>query len=141
MGTSEDKPKVVNKNDVYYYGMSIKSLKEEPYQVVLVAKLALAKAMYHKLIMTDSLDKNRIQDVYKAVEFNTRLLKEIGFENDEIMTSIASFTVDNEKILKELDLTVPEQQELSIVIMNNLKQSLSEMKAVATNLINAWKFK
>lgn len=141
MGTSEDKPKVVNKNDVYYYGMSIKSLKEEPYQVVLVAKLALAKAMYHKLIMTDSLDKNRIQDVYKAVEFNTRLLKEIGFENDEIMTSIASFTADNEKILKELDLTVPEQQELSVVIMNNLKQSLSEMKAVATNLINAWKFK
>lgn len=141
MGTSEDKPKVVNKNDVYYYGMSIKSLKEEPYQVVLVAKLALAKAMYHKLIMTDSLDKNRIQDVYKAVEFNTRLLKEIGFENDEIMASIASFTADNEKILKELDLTVPEQQELSVVIMNNLKQSLSEMKAVATNLINAWKFK
>ena len=70
------------KPHVYYYGFDetgVQRLKEMKYEQAIAYKILASKALLHTLLdvnMTKR-DNSRIHDVYKAIEFNTKLLEEI----------------------------------------------------------------
>ena len=79
----------------YLYDMNINEYAELPYVRVLAIKIYLTKKLLHKLIITDNMnDTHRMAEVFKAAEFNRKLLKEAGLDDKAI--SIAIKTIEAE---------------------------------------------
>lgn len=90
----------------YIYGTSIVSLKDEPYQKVLLVKVYLTKLVMKTLVLDENMDDNkRIQAVNKAEIFNRELLKEIGYSDKDISTQLT--ILDDTKDIHKLFIGTP----------------------------------
>lgn len=79
----------------YLYDTNINEYAELPYNRVLVIKIHLAKSLMKRLVITDNMrDTQRMAEVYKAIEFNKALLKEIGFDDKDIHLALIDVAED-----------------------------------------------
>lgn len=82
-------------NSKYLYDTNINEYAELQYNRVLVIKIHLAKSLMKRLVITDNMrDTQRMVEVYKAIEFNKALLKEIGFDDKDIHLALIDVAED-----------------------------------------------
>lgn len=100
------------KSSTYLYGVEINAMKNEPYYLVLFAKIRFAKKLLEQLVKVDNMeDKTRIAKVYSAIGFNTALLIELGYSLQEIATVVSNHELPvNESNYKPSN-TKPTKQE------------------------------
>lgn len=77
------------KPSTYLYGQDLHPFRTNPYEDVLVKKIALANKVLHQLVRVDNMnDTRRINKVREAIKFNTSLLNELGYDNKQIKQRI-----------------------------------------------------
>ena len=87
--SSKSYERVVVKDSNYYYGIEIIKYKRFEYEDVLYIKILAAKKVLEKLVRDEDMkDKHRINDVTKAINFNKKLLLELGYSLGSITKKI-----------------------------------------------------
>jgi len=77
------------KDSNYYYGIEIKKYKRFEYEDVLYIKILAAKKLLERLVRDEDMkEKHRINDVTKAINFNKKLLLELGYSLGSITKKI-----------------------------------------------------
>ena len=118
-------------SDTHLYGTSIKDLKSEPYEKVLITKVYLTKLLMKQLVLTDNMEDNkRIQAVNKAEIFNRELLKEIGYSDKDISEQLSIL-----EQTKDFNLLGKVELEGSS-LLSNFKESCEAVKAAKLKLKN-----
>lgn len=73
------------KSSLYLYGNDLAAFRRDPYEEVLANKINLAKALLSTLVRVDNMeDTARMNEVNNAIKFNTALLAELGYDNQQI---------------------------------------------------------
>lgn len=81
----------------YLYNEDMKQYAELPYKDVLLIKVNLATKLMRKLVITDNMiDNTRMSEVSKAITFNRELLKELGYEEQDIALALKTLNQTGE---------------------------------------------
>lgn len=92
-----DNEKKVVKDSIYYYEVELLNYKALPYEDVLYKKILLAKKLLKKLVIDENMqDYHRINDITKAIEFNKKLLLELGYSIANISEKINELQKEDE---------------------------------------------
>ena len=94
----EEKQEII-KDSNYYYGIALSSYCSLPYEDVLYIKILAAKKLMKKLVIVEDMqDHHRINDVSKAIEFNKKLLLELGYSMATISEKINKLQKEEENV-------------------------------------------
>lgn len=81
----------------YLYNADMKQYAELAYKDVLLIKIDLATKLMRKLVLQDNMiDNQRMAEVSKAITFNRELLKELGYQEQDIAIALKNLNKTEE---------------------------------------------
>lgn len=83
----------------YYYGIDLLEYHHLNYESMLLFKIIAAKQLLYKLVKIENMKEiHRINEVNSAIDFNKKLLMELGYSLATVIKKIKAF----EKIIGEI---------------------------------------
>lgn len=76
----------------YLYNTDMKEFKRDSYEDVLFTKILLGKHLVRTLVIEDNMsDTQRLNKVMEAIEFNKKLLLELGYDEVGIASKLKEY--------------------------------------------------